>query len=262
MIEVGHRAHTSLKAMLYRKNFKMTSATNKDFSAGEINNVVMNESNRIWTFIWEGPAYFECAFYLITGTYVVFTQIGWCGLIMVFFSLGRMLIQYIKGKTESAIGEKLRGKREKRNLYINESFNNIKTVKLFGWEPDFLQKVDEVFQEEMDIEDKQHARQKVFDVIEHLLNNSMEIVVISIYVALGNTLTIQKLALTQWGLGNIRGRIDHMQHLYRLYFSVMESMTKLWEFYCAPECQTGLIERKETVNEDLSVSEEMSKESE
>lgn len=90
----------------------------------------------------------------------------------------------------------------------------------------------------------------------------MEIVVISVYVALGNTLTIQKLALTQWGLGNIRGRIDHMQHLYRLYFSLMESMTKLWEFYCAPECQTGLIKRKEAVNEDLSVSEEISKESE
>ena len=258
MVEVGHRAHTSLKAMLYRKNFKMTSATNKDFSAGEINNVVMNESNRIWTFIWEGPAYFECAFHLITGCYVVFSQIGWCGFIMVFFSLGRMLVQYIKGKTESAIGEKLRGKREKRNLYVNESFNNIKTVKLFGWEPDFLQKIDEVFQEEMDIEDKQHARQKVFDVVEQILNSSMEIVVLSVYIALGNTLTLQKLALTQWGLGNIRGRIDHMQHLYRLYFSVMESMQKLWEFYCAPECQTGLIERKEAVNEDLSVSEDIS----
>jgi ABC-type multidrug transport system fused ATPase/permease subunit len=158
MIEVGHRAHTSLKAMLYRKNFKMTSATNKDFSSGEINNIVMSESDRIWTFIWEGPAYFECAFYLITGTIMVFNNIGWCGFIMVFFSGGRMFVQYIKGKTESSIGEKLKGKREKRNLYINEAFNNIKTVKLFGWEPDFLQKVDEVFQEEMDIEDKQHGR--------------------------------------------------------------------------------------------------------
>jgi ABC-type multidrug transport system fused ATPase/permease subunit len=59
MIEVGHRAHTALKVMLFRKNFKMTSATNKDFSSGEINNIVMNESNRIWSFIWEGPAYFE-----------------------------------------------------------------------------------------------------------------------------------------------------------------------------------------------------------
>ena len=109
---------------------------------------------------------------------------------MVFFSLGRMLVQYIKGKTESSINQQLKSKREKRSLYINESFNNIKSVKLFGWEPDFLHKVDEVFQEEMDIEDKQHTRQKLYDVAEHMLSSFMEIVVISIYIALGNTMTL------------------------------------------------------------------------
>ena len=43
---------------------------------------------------------------------------------------------------------------EKRRSFINESFNNIKTVKLFGWEPDFLVKVDAICQEELKIEDK------------------------------------------------------------------------------------------------------------
>ena len=56
-----------------------------------------------------------------------------------------MLVNFIRGKTEKEINEAARGKREKRSLYINESFNNIKTVKLFGWEPDFLNKVDTVF---------------------------------------------------------------------------------------------------------------------
>ena len=41
----------------------------------------------------------------------------------------------------------------------------------------------------------------------------------------------------------------------------MESMQKLWEFYCAPECQTGLVERKKAINEDLSVSDDISKDS-
>ena len=65
-----------------------------------------------------------------------------------------MLVNYIKGKTEKEINEIARGKREKRSLYINESFNNIKTVKLFGWEPDFLDKVNTVLQEELEIEDR------------------------------------------------------------------------------------------------------------
>ena len=72
MIEVGHRTHTALKVMLFRKNFKMTSSTNKDFSTGEVNHIVMGESDRIWTFIWEGPAYFEAFFHLTTASIIVF----------------------------------------------------------------------------------------------------------------------------------------------------------------------------------------------
>ena len=52
MTEMGHLAHTALKAMLYRKNFRMTCATNKDFSPTEINTIVYDESDRIWNFIW------------------------------------------------------------------------------------------------------------------------------------------------------------------------------------------------------------------
>ena len=72
MIEVGHRAHTSLKTMLFRKNFKMTNATNKDFSSGEVSHIIMGESNRIWEFIWCGPDYFECPLNLIFASVVVF----------------------------------------------------------------------------------------------------------------------------------------------------------------------------------------------
>jgi len=142
MIEVGHRAHTSLKVMLFRKNFKMTGATNKDFSSGEINNIIMSESNRIWDFIWSGPAYLECVAHLLFASVICFQQIGWCGLIVLVFSGLNILLQYIRGKTEKDVGEKKRGKTEQRNLYINESFNNIKTVKLFGWEQDFIEKID------------------------------------------------------------------------------------------------------------------------
>ena len=73
MIEVGHRAHTSLKVMLFRKNFRMTTATNKDFTSGEISHIIMGESNRIWSFIWSGPDFLECPLHLITASYIVAT---------------------------------------------------------------------------------------------------------------------------------------------------------------------------------------------
>jgi len=58
--------------MLFRKNFKMTGATNKDFSSGEVNNIIMSESNKVWDFIWEGPAYLECGGHLLFASVICF----------------------------------------------------------------------------------------------------------------------------------------------------------------------------------------------
>ena len=65
------------------------------------------------------------------------------------------------------------------------------------------------------------------------------------------------MALTTMMLGRIRGRIHHVRHLFNQYFDTMESMERLWEFYCAPETQTGLVHRTEADNTkegDIAVS--------
>lgn len=134
MIMLGHMVSTAMKSMLFRKNFKMTGATNKDFTSGEINHIIMGESGRIWTFIWEGPAYIETPFHLIVSSYLVFSYIGWSGLVVFAGMALHWLLSYIRGKTEKAINEKKREFSTERYKYINESFYNIKSVKLFGWE--------------------------------------------------------------------------------------------------------------------------------
>ena len=105
MIEVGHRAHTSLKVMLFRKNFRMTAATNKDFSSGEISQIIMGESNRIWSFIWTGPDYLECPLVLISASYVVITELGWSSLIVIIFTVAQIAHNYWRGKTEQDINK-------------------------------------------------------------------------------------------------------------------------------------------------------------
>lgn len=106
MIELGHRTHTALKVMLFRKNFKMTGATNKDFSSGEINHIIMGESNRIWDFIWGLPDYVECPLQLCFAVYMVWTQIGWCGAIVLFFTGLQIFQGYVRGQMEKDVGKK------------------------------------------------------------------------------------------------------------------------------------------------------------
>ena len=42
----------------------------------------------------------------------------------------------------------MREKKDKRMLHINESFQNIKGIKLYGWEQKFIDKIESIYKEE------------------------------------------------------------------------------------------------------------------
>ena len=74
----------------------MSSATNKDFSEGEISSIIMGDSNKIWDFIWQMPEYLECPFILISACYFTFQSIGWYGFIVVILTLLQFTISYYR----------------------------------------------------------------------------------------------------------------------------------------------------------------------
>ena len=164
MIEVGHRSHTSLKTMLFKKDLRMSGATNKDFSEGEVKSIIMGETDRVWTFIWTMPDYIECPFEIIVASYFCFTYVGWYGFIVVLFTMAQFIIGYVQGSAESEVHKEKREKHDRRMGHINESFHNIKGVKLYGWETKFLEKIEAIYQEELALEDKTLYRDKFYEL--------------------------------------------------------------------------------------------------
>ena len=252
MVQLGEGTTTALKSMLFRKNFKMTGATNKDFTSGEINHIIQGETGRIWTFIWEGPAYLEVPMNLVCSAYLVFTYIGWSGLI-VLLGLGlHWLLSYVRGKTEKEINEKKGQFSTERYKYINESFYNIKSLKLFGWESKFLNKIEDAYMSEKELDQQCLVRNKFYDAISSSIHHLIPISAFYIYTAQGNSLTLAQWGMTTVMLERLRSNIDRSFNLYRTYFDTMRSMEKLWEFYCAPETQKGLIDRSNTQGKDAN----------
>lgn len=222
MVEVGHRAHTGLKVMLFRKNFRLTTATNKDFSSSEISTIIMDESNRTWDFIWHAHGYIECPIVLAFAVYYVIREVGYCGLIVVGFTAAQTFLGYLRGVTERGLSERQREKQEKRMLNITESFNNIKSVKLFGWEASMLGRIESTYQEELKIGEEAMVRGMAYDFLNQVLFHFMPLAVFATYTGLGNSLTLSQMALTTIMLDRIRTRMSHhVPFYYRQYFSTM-----------------------------------------
>ena len=48
MSETGQLANSALKLILFRKNLRMTNATNKDFTMAEINQIISSGTECVW----------------------------------------------------------------------------------------------------------------------------------------------------------------------------------------------------------------------
>ena len=66
---------------------------------------------------------------------------------------------------EKDIHKDIRENYGKRMLHINESFQNIKGIKLYGWENKFIDKIENIYQEENNLRDTSEVRNKVYDFV-------------------------------------------------------------------------------------------------
>ena len=165
MVELGNRMNTALKTLLFEKDLRMSAATNKDFSEGEVSSIIMDDTNRVWNFIWQLPEWLECPFILTTSFYFTYQAIGWYGFIVVFLTIAQFLFSYYRENAEKDIMKEIRENYGKRMLHINESFQNIKGIKLYGWENKFIDKIENIYQEENNLRDTSEVRNKVYDFV-------------------------------------------------------------------------------------------------
>ena len=134
MIETGHKSHTSLKTVLFKKNFRISAATNKDYSSGEILNLIERDANRVWTFVWDLPAMIEIPFELTVASYFIYQYVGLAS-ISGFAVFGITLaLQRFQSRMNSDTRKLIDKQKDERMMQTSEVFNHAKNLKLYGWE--------------------------------------------------------------------------------------------------------------------------------
>ena len=76
LVETGHLTHTSLKTIMFRKNFRMSLATNKDLSSSEIDSIIMSDPDKRWDVLWEMSQYIEAPCEILAGLWMCLNSVG------------------------------------------------------------------------------------------------------------------------------------------------------------------------------------------
>ncbi|GAB1859186.1 Multidrug resistance-associated protein 1 isoform X7 [Camponotus japonicus] len=141
MFLVGLRIRTALIAAIYRKALRMSNASRKESTLGEIVNLMSVDAQRFMdltayiNMIWSAPLQIALALYFLWEILGPAVLAGLAVMIVLIPING-----LIANKVKTLQIKQMKSKDERVKL-MNEVLNGIKVLKLYAWEPSFEQQI-------------------------------------------------------------------------------------------------------------------------
>ncbi|XP_042906948.1 multidrug resistance-associated protein 1 isoform X2 [Parasteatoda tepidariorum] len=144
MYVLGMRIRTSLITIIYQKSLVMSSAARKEFTVGEIVNLMSVDSQRFMdlmiyiNLIWSAPLQ------IIVALFMLFRILGYSvlagfGMSLILIPINAVIAQQTKKRQEKQMKCK-----DERVKLINEVLSGIKVLKLYAWEEAFREKIESI----------------------------------------------------------------------------------------------------------------------
>ena len=145
----AYQMRSALVTAIYKKTLTISNTARKDFSTGEITNLMSIDAQRFMEIVpylntlWSGPFQFMLAIYFLYNLVGVSSLVG----LAVFFIL--IPINIRGGKYMAKIQSQQMKAKDGRILFMNEVLQGMKVLKLYAWEKPFMGKIKEFRDEEI-----------------------------------------------------------------------------------------------------------------
>ncbi|KAI8785114.1 multidrug resistance-associated protein 1 [Biomphalaria glabrata] len=138
-------------AAVFRKALIISSEARKESTAGEIVNLMSVDSGHLEQMLNYSFWMWVSLIFLAVGIYLLYTVVGIAllaglGFVVIMFLVNLWVMQKMRDYQDSIMIAK-----DERVKIINEVLNGIKVIKLYGWEPMFIKKIQEIRDKELKI---------------------------------------------------------------------------------------------------------------
>jgi ABC-type bacteriocin/lantibiotic exporter with double-glycine peptidase domain len=134
---IGMRAKLCLICSIYKKGLRLSSTGKKDFTTGEVVNLIAVDSQWIMNYISVANLIWAIPFQIGIALYLLWAQLGisvlaGIGIMILTFPINTYISSKLKDSQVTVMEEK-----DKRIRVMNEILNGIKVLKLYAWENSF-----------------------------------------------------------------------------------------------------------------------------
>ena len=133
-----------IKILFQSKKLRMSTSINNDVNEGKFIVLIYNDSHKFRMLFEMLPDLIESPCILIASIYFIFKYMGWYGFIALFLTVMQLFMGYKREKVGKDIRDKQRKKYTETISYIKQTFQNIKGIKLYGWEDKIIEHINKL----------------------------------------------------------------------------------------------------------------------
>ncbi|CAD0199749.1 unnamed protein product [Chrysodeixis includens] len=151
MYLVGMRIRTALTSSIYRKSLRMSNASRKESTVGEIVNLMSVDAQRFieltayLNMIWSAPLQIALALYFLWGILGPSVLAG-LAVMIILIPVNGLIANRVK-----TLQIRLMKYKDERVKLMNEVLNGIKVLKMYAWEPSFEAQILQIRNKEMNV---------------------------------------------------------------------------------------------------------------
>lgn len=137
----GRRSSNAVIAFIYKKYSRVSPATNKDFNSGQIVNFVQVDAQRLFWISYQISNVVQLPLIFVVSFAASFYMFGYSFFAGLAVFMCAFVANFIIGRILRDVQKKVMKSKDGRMKVTTECVNNIKMIKLYSWQENFLQRI-------------------------------------------------------------------------------------------------------------------------
>ena len=251
--DVGNKSSVELNNLIYNKLLKLSPSIN--IKAGDIYNYIQSDSHKLSKLMSSCPNLISVPFLIIMYSYLLFKYMGISFImgfiVMIFF----LIINYYYRKQFSIYLKLYLKKSDKRMGITTETFNNLKVIKLYGWDNFFLKKIQLSRNEEIDALNQRYYITTISQTLLWLAPIAMSVSSIGIYQYINKTFKVEDMFTCLAIFTSIQNPMRSLPTTFDIIMETIASLKRIEYFLKLPEIQNDKIIKDDylTKNEGIAI---------
>ncbi len=230
---LGNKSSVELNCLVYYKLLKLSPSV--DVKSGQIYNLIQSDSIKLAKLMGVSPNLLSIPFLIIMYNYLLFKYMG----ISFIFGFIVMIIFFIVNiyyRKQFSLYLKLHIKKSDMRMKLTtQTFNNLKVIKLYGWDDIFLNRIEKTRKEEIDSLNKRYIVTQISQTLLWLAPIAMSVAAIGAYQFLNERFKIEDIFTCIGIFTSIQNPMKNLPVTIDIILEALVSLSRIEKFLSEPE---------------------------